>query len=92
VVARLLEHRESGTRLYVDEVDDLRSSLEAMPSAHHPGERSARRVAGSHRPLGRALGDRGSLLRIGSDGLGEVYLEVDVEPKRPRERERTLEQ
>ena len=64
-------------------------SVEERPSRGREPLRSRRRPPRHARPRPR---DRGGSLRIVPKRLGEVELGVDVGPKRPRQRERALEQ
>src|SRR6266545_4261646 len=83
VVVRLLEQRQRRGGECV-ELRQRRLRLELLPVAggDDAGERLARGVAGTRGSFGCTLGDRRSPTRIGSHGLGEVDLEVYVEPER----------
>ena len=70
----------------------MSSNSKPVAGGDDPREGLAGRVPVSRGSLGRPLGDRRRLPRVGSDGLGEVDLEVDVEAERSGERERAFEQ
>jgi hypothetical protein len=85
VIVRFFEqgHRRPGE--LVELVDGV-VELQPVAGGDDPGQGFSGEVAGSPGSVGRTLGDRGRLLRVGSDGLGKVDLEVDVKPNGPGER------
>jgi hypothetical protein len=73
-------------------VRQTRNDHEAAVGCDRAGEGCARLVAGLACPQDRLLGDPGRSRRLLDMSLGEVELGVDVEPERPRQRKRALEQ